>query len=143
MDDIQRKLLCLTQSDLDYIEKIKQEHALPNTSAALRTIIKEHQSLSSASPADAVWDAFEKRYGSVFTRIRLGVNTADRNSQIIVKLLNSFFLENGDMIYTDDRETESIYLANARMALKKEIEHYKQLKDERETKKSYGNKEEE
>ena len=143
MAEYRKKMVYLADEDLEYIEKLMRERRESSFSCVLREMIHEHRQAAASSHADAVWDSFERRYGAIFTRIRLGVNTADRNSQVIIKLLNSFFLENGDTVYTDDSETESIYLANARMALKKEIEHYKQLKDERETKKRNGDKEEE
>ena len=131
VEEIRRKILCLTDPDIEYIDRVKTERGLPNASMALREIIREHESMSSPSVASSVWDEFEKRYGSKMTRIRLGVNTADRNSKVIIKMLNSFFMENGNVVWTSEKETESAYLALARQELKDEIGYYKQLKDNR------------
>ena len=138
MEKRNKKMIYLTDTELGYIEELMKQRHSSSFSSVIREIIHEHEKGLSSSPADAVWDAFEKRYGRQITRIRLGVNTADRNSQVIIKLLNSFFLENGNTVYTDDKEGESIYLMNAKEELKKEIARYKQLKDEREARRRDG-----
>ena len=138
MEKPKKKMIYLTDTELGYIEELMRQRRDPSFSSVIREIIHEHKNFRASSPADAVWDAFERRYGRQITRIRLGVNTADRNSQVIIKLLNSFFLENGNTVYTDVKEGESIYLMNAKEELKKEIARYKQLKDEREARRRNG-----
>ena len=79
--------------------------------------------------ADCIVDKIKDRYENMFTRIRLGATTADRNSQVMIEILNSMIYAlnitqcyNTDYLKTDVvRESQDI--------IKNRIEYYKQIKD--------------
>ena len=65
----------------------------------------------------------------MFTRLRLGVTTADKNSQVMLEILNSIILNlSMDKMYDTDI-LESNIVKESKDTVKNRIEKYKQLKD--------------
>lgn len=81
--------------------------------------------------AEKFIEKYEEKYGSYMTRIRLGVRTADMNSQIMLDVLNSMLLYKGitnDAYFSVD-EMEHGIIANSRGNIKEKISRAKQRKD--------------
>ncbi|ASK26298.1 hypothetical protein ABC970_22000 [Bacillus licheniformis] len=63
------------------------------------------------------------------TRIRLGTNNSDRNSQVIIELLNTILIKEEYANCLSSEEYMSPALADALDIVKKRIERFKQVKD--------------
>lgn len=133
MDDKDKKVkldITISQSTREYIDYVKKEHNLRSLSQAVDYIVqKERENDNVDVLADRILEKLKDKYENMFTRIRLGVNTADKNSQIMIEILNSMIYSLGvnqcydtDIIKTDVvRDSENI--------IKNRIAHYKQIKD--------------
>ena len=79
--------------------------------------------------AEKLLTKIEKKYKNMFTRLRLGVTTADKNSQVMLEILNSIILNlSMDKMYDTDI-LESNIVKESKDTVKNRIEKYKQLKD--------------
>lgn len=127
-----RKNLTIFEENFNYIEQIKNERKLSSLSEALDCIIKEHMS-NELDTADIIAEKIimkiEEKYSNVITRCRLGINGADRNSQVMLEMLNSIILNTGmEKSYNTD-VIESDILRESRQVVKDRISMYKQIKD--------------
>ena len=133
MDDKDKKVkldITISQSTREYIDYVKKEHNLRSLSQAVDYIVQQERKNDNVDVlADRILEKLKDKYENMFTRIRLGVNTADKNSQIMIEILNSMIYSLGvnqcydtDIIKTDVvRDSENI--------IKNRIAHYKQIKD--------------
>ena len=79
--------------------------------------------------AEKLLTKIEEKYKNMFTRLRLGVTTADKNSQVMLEILNSIILNlSMDKMYDTDI-LESNIVKESKDTVKNRIEKYKQLKD--------------
>ena len=133
MDDKDKKVkldITISQSTREYIDYVKKEHNLRSLSQAVDYIVQQERKNDNVDVlADRILEKLKDKYENMFTRSRLGVNTADKNSQIMIEILNSMIYSLGvnqcydtDIIKTDVvRDSENI--------IKNRIAHYKQIKD--------------
>ncbi|HCM24738.1 MAG TPA: hypothetical protein DHW78_10505 [Ruminococcaceae bacterium] len=130
-----RKNLYYDESTIDYIEKYRDEKHLPTFSAALAAIVDEHKHRNEIDATAAVIKEIAKQtakeLSDTLTRIRLGANNADRNSDIIIMLLNTLLgYQQLSTLLTDDTPQ----LAKAREIEKERIKNFRQKKLDREAK---------
>ena len=84
----------LDKEHIALIDQIKKDEALPSRAAVITKFCNLYLSKTlinlnpSALLADAVAQAVEKRLEKILTRIRLGTNNADRNSEVMLLALN-------------------------------------------------------
>lgn len=129
----------LSQNDIDYIMQIKNENSLNSMTKAFEFILREHQAQhlkQNEAIANLVMEKFESKYGNVLTRIRLASNSADKNIQIIMEILNSLFystFENIKFVPTDIITSQIIKESTEK--INKKIAYFKQLKNNKESKK--------
>lgn len=95
-----------------------EEHGIRYTGEAMGRICKEHEAAKNTEwSLNYVTEVVSKNLHDVLkselTKIRLGANSADRNTQILIELLNGyFFLEGVDsLITTDKQEMGSVKIA--------------------------------
>ena len=82
--------ITIDQSTKEYIDKVKKEKNLRSQSQAIDYIIMQERENDNVDVlADCIVDKIKDRYENMFTRIRLGATTADRNSQVMIEILNS------------------------------------------------------
>ena len=81
-----RKEYKMTEKNVEYIEEVKEKNNLKYSSEALDLIIREH------------------RQNSDITEIKNSSNNTDRNTQILLELINGFFVisEYGRLATTED-----------------------------------------
>lgn len=81
--------------------------------------------------ADTILGKFDEKYSAYQTRIRLGVRTAEINSQVMMEVLNTLLLLKGTQrsAFTSIQEAESPVIAAAKNTVKEKIEKAKQKKD--------------
>ena len=112
MDDKDKKVkldITISQSTREYIDYVKKEHNLRSLSQAVDYIVQQERKNDNVDVlADRILEKLKDKYENMFTRIRLGVNTADKNSQIMIEILNSMIYSLGvnqcydtDIIKTD------------------------------------------
>lgn len=101
-----------------YIKDYMEEHNIRYNGEAIVRICREHQaSKTSEWSLNYISEVVSKNLHDVLkselTKIRLGANSADRNTQILIELLNGyFFLEGVDsLITTDKQEMGSVKIA--------------------------------
>lgn len=134
----------LTDESIDYIDDYAVLHNVPYSSRteSLERIIKEHKKYSeekfsleyivesvSKEVSKSVQIALQKSIVNEVNRVRLGTNNADRNTQIIIELLQGFMQnENIEHIITTDDNKPS-FLNEVEELIKKRITKQKQRKD--------------
>ncbi|PFV26012.1 hypothetical protein [Bacillus thuringiensis] len=113
-----RRQVTMDQATEDYINDYMEEHGIRYTGEAMGRICKEHEAAKNTEwSLNYVTEVVSKNLHDVLkselTKIRLGANSADRNTQILIELLNGyFFLEGVDsLITTDKQEMESVKIA--------------------------------
>jgi len=101
-----RKECTLYKDNIDHVLRVKEEHSSKSFSAALDIIISEHKKNNGEqinALADILIQKLDVKYGNLFTRLRLGVGTADKNSQVIIEILNSIILnQEMDRVYSTE-----------------------------------------
>lgn len=121
----------MNQATEDYINDYMEEHGIRYTGEAMGRICKEHEAAKNTEwSLNYVTEVVSKNLHDVLkselTKIRLGANSADRNTQILIELLNGyFFLEGVDsLITTDKQEMGSVKIAKEVVA--ERISHARQ-----------------
>lgn len=100
----------MDQATEDYINDYMEEHGIRYTGEAMGRICKEHEAAKNTEwSLNYVTEVVSKNLHDVLkselTKIRLGANSADRNTQVLIELLNGyFFLESVDSIITTDKQ---------------------------------------
>ncbi|WP_241139225.1 hypothetical protein [Bacillus mycoides] len=105
-----RRQVTMDQATEDYIKDYMEEHGIRYTGEAMGRICKEHEAAKSTEWSlnyitEVVSNNLHDVLKSELTKIRLGANSADRNTQVLIELLNGyFFLESVDSIITTDKQ---------------------------------------
>lgn len=122
----------LDDATLTYIQNFRINKHLANDTAALMQILEEHQHRNDIPATKVLVDALSKGVAEelkdTLTRIRLGTNNADRNSDIILMLLNTLLSYSS---YKSLIVKDTPQLVEARQIMKDRIASYKQRKDNR------------
>lgn len=106
--------------------EIQEEKGLRSLNSTLEFLVKDYA--NNRNIADAVSTKVTDALSKVLTRIRLGTNTADINSQITIELLNSIIYQFGVKPMTTDFE-ETPAVSVCRSHIKGKIADMKQKKD--------------
>ncbi|PEK84326.1 hypothetical protein [Bacillus toyonensis] len=136
-----RRQVTMDQATEDYIKDYMEEHGIRYTGEAMGRICKEHEAAKSTEWSlnyitEVVSNNLHDVLKSELTKIRLGANSADRNTQVLIELLNGyFFLEGVDsLITTDKQEMESVKIAKEVVA--ERISHARQKRIDHEASKN-------
>ena len=112
------KRLRLSKESFDYIEKYAEEKNIPYDNRTINLIIKEHKEIKSAEESQnemikIISENVSKEVKKEIKRVLLGTNNTDRNTQIIIELLNGLFISNNisDIMTTEDMESKPVYTA--------------------------------
>ncbi|TKH14954.1 hypothetical protein FC699_06875 [Bacillus wiedmannii] len=136
-----RMQITLDEETDTYIKDYMEEHNIRYNGEAIVRICREHQaSKTSEWSLNYISEVVSKNLHDVLkselTKIRLGTNSADRNTQILIELLNGyFFLEGVDsLITTDKQEMGSVKIAKEVVA--ERISHARQKRIDHEASKN-------
>ncbi|MGN4838160.1 hypothetical protein ACW4EZ_30760 (plasmid) [Bacillus toyonensis] len=136
-----RRQVTMDQATEDYINDYMEEHGIRYTGEAMGRICKEHEAAKKTEwSLNYVTEVVSKNLHDVLkselTKIRLGANSADRNTQVLIELLNGyFFLEGVDsLITTDKQEMGSVKIAKEVVA--ERISHARQKRIDHEASKN-------
>lgn len=127
-----RKNFDLSKEVIQYMQEYKNQHPeIRSVTQALESIVLEHKEHSSENRMSQISDDIikkvESKYESMFTRIRLGVRTADINSQIIIELLNTLLIHDKVPKFISTN-TKHPVMVEAEFTVKERISNYKQRK---------------
>ena len=88
-----KKMFVISESNLEYIEEVKEKNNLKYSSEALELIIREHK-VNSDITIEATVSLIAKEVAELIRPDIKGIknssNSTDRNSQVIIELLNGF-----------------------------------------------------
>ncbi|MDX6154510.1 hypothetical protein [Marinococcus sp. PL1-022] len=131
----QRKNYMLSEQTIAYIDKVKEQQGI-SASAALHQIVEEHrdqewrQELSNYL-IDKVADEVQDRLHDDLKKIRIGANTADRKTSILLEVMNVLMIHHDLKDYVSTAETLSPVLDGADEYIADTISKAKQRKDSR------------
>ncbi|MDM5436271.1 hypothetical protein QUG02_27565 [Bacillus hominis] len=136
-----RMQITLDEETDTYIKDYMEEHNIRYNGEAIVRICREHQASKSSEwslnyISEIVSNNLHDVLKSELTKIRLGANSADRNTQVLIELLNGyFFLEGVDSIITTDKqEMESVKMA--KKTVEERISHLRQKRLDHEASKN-------
>ena len=124
-----RKEFLLDESTISYLQKYQDEKHLSSLAAALAGIVDDHKHKNDIAATKLLVNSLAKQVAEELkdplTRIRLGSNNADRNSEVILLLLNTLLSYSG---FKSLLEKDTPQLAEARKIIKERISNYRQKK---------------
>lgn len=136
-----RMQITLDEETDTYIKDYMEEHNIRYNGEAIVRICREHQASKNTEwslnyISEVVSKNLHDILKSELTKIRLGANSADRNTQVLIELLNGyFFLEGVDSIITTDKqEMESVKMA--KKTVEERISHARQKRIDHEASKN-------
>ncbi|PFE34866.1 hypothetical protein CN270_09230 [Priestia megaterium] len=116
-----------------YIQEYMKEHKLRFASEAIIEICEKYrkvqeQQWSLKYISEVVSNNLHQALKDELTKIRLGANSADKNSQILIEYMNGLFFHHGfdGLMTTDLQELDSTKVAKE--AVEKRIAHQRQKK---------------
>lgn len=127
------KKFVLEQSQLDYLNDFQHRRNLTNASQTLRLLVDQHQlyfSQTEGSVGQIIAAVLEEKYSDFLRSIRVSTQSTERNSQIMLELFNTLFLNQftniSHVTLTSLYESEPI--AEARKAVQKNLVEQRQRK---------------
>lgn len=126
----------LNENTLKILDEYKNEHGV-SRSSAIDKIVREHKELKTRldkNVIDKMADAIYERFNNDLVRIRLGANAADKNTQILLEMLNLSMLH--QQAHTKFKPTEVLdtpVYVEATEHVTNRIAKYKQRKDSKNT----------
>ncbi|MDN3233185.1 hypothetical protein [Priestia megaterium] len=127
----QRMKLSLDEETKQYIQTYMEENNIGFTGEAIAQICKEHKEAKSNEwslkyISEVVSNNLHQALKEELTKIRLGANSADKNSQILIEYMNGLFFHHGfdGLMTTDLQELDSTKVAKE--AVEKRIANQRQ-----------------
>ena len=113
MANRERRIYMLSKKNVDYIEEIKEKRDLKYNSEALDLIIREHRTNSDITTEvmiKLIGEKLAEQLKAELLGIKKASNETDKNTQIIIELLNGLFVKSGYSLLatTDDIKCEAI-----------------------------------
>lgn len=122
----------LSNFEIKYIQDYSKINNCTETTA-LKKIIKEHSQSHENNATNflikEISDGVCENLNKLFTRVRLGVNNADINSQILIELINNIYANNPDYFFIERKQEAT---QKAEDMVRKRIENYRVKKLDRE-----------
>ena len=130
-----RKEFLLDEFTIAYLEKYRDEKHCQTVTEALSAIVEDHRRRNDIDTTAVVIQQIAEKVTELLsdklTRLRLGVNNADRNSDIIVMLLNTLLgYQELSTLLTEDTPQ----LQKAKEIEKERIKNFRERKVDREAK---------
>ncbi|GAB1779472.1 hypothetical protein PMEGAS67_49490 [Priestia megaterium] len=127
----QRMKLSLNEETKQYIQTYMEENNIGFTGEAIAQICKEHKEAKSNEwslkyISEVVSNNLHQVLKDELTKIRLGANSADKNTQILIEYMNGLFFHHGfdGLMTTDLQELDSTKVAKE--AVEKRIANQRQ-----------------
>lgn len=109
----EKKMFVVSKENLNYIEEVKEKNHLKYNSEALELIIREHRNNSDITTEvmiNLIGEKLSEKLKGELLGIKKASNESDKNTQIIIELLNGLFVKNEYTILatTEDYKCEAI-----------------------------------
>lgn len=132
----------ITESIENELTKVSSETGKSKTAIleeALRSYFNSMKQDENEKLAELLLKKFDEKYAAYHTRIRLGVRTAEINSQVVMEVLNTLLMLKGTKkeAFTSISEIESPIITASKEVVKQKIEKSKQKKDHEKSKSNY------
>lgn len=129
----------ITESIENELTKVSSETGKSKTAIleeALRSYFNSMKQDENEKLAELFLKKFDEKYAAYHTRIRLGVRTAEINSQVVMEILNTLLMLKGTKkeAFTSISEIESPIITASKEVVKQKIEKSKQKKDHEKSK---------
>lgn len=135
VDERNRFRVTLDDEVMDYMEEIKEEQNFKYNGDAITYLVNEHKRLKKNQwslnyVAEVVSQNLYQSLKDELARIRLGTNNTDRNTQIVIELLNGIMINDSvdDILTTDQMEAKG--LVTAKTTIQERIEYKRQKRVE-------------
>ncbi|MDR4987098.1 hypothetical protein CN491_16165 [Bacillus cereus] len=138
-----RMQITLDEETDTYIKDYMEEHNIRYNGEAIVRICREHQASKNTEwSLNYISEVVSKNLHDVLkselTKIRLGANSADRNTQVLIELMNGYFFANDldleSIITTDKIEVGGVKMAKEVVA--ERISHARQKRIDHEASKN-------
>lgn len=134
-DERNRFRVTLEDKVMDVIDDIKEEQNLKYNGDAITFLVNEYKRLKNEQwslnyVAEVVSKNLHETLKEELTKVRLGTNNTDRNTQILIELVNGLIINDSveDIITTD--QMESTGLVTAKNVVQERIENKRQRRVE-------------
>jgi len=140
--ELLKKRFTISSNNLDYVQSYKDLNDFNNDSETLRMIIKEHEEykkrifdlnyISESIKNDllsSVSNVITETILDELRRVRLGTNNTDRNTQILLELLQGWMYISKVQAITSTDDFKPDFFLFAESKVKNRIIHQKQKKD--------------
>ena len=116
MSEKQNKHFYIDKYLLDYLKEVKENNNLSSMNQAINLVLKEHKEKS-----DTTTELMIKIIANELEKIIKGINSSDKNTQIVIEMLNGLFIKKniGYINTSDVVKSEGLELAEE--AVKKRI----------------------
>ncbi|NJP38989.1 hypothetical protein [Alkalicoccus luteus] len=135
------KRVRLSKESSEYIDQYTEENGIPEgyKNRTINAIIQEHKQMKDEQSrneniesqlSETIAETIAKEVKQEVSRILLGVNNTDRNTKVLIELINGMMINNqqGNIMTTEDHETPGLAVARDKVA--KDIEKQKQKRDD-------------
>lgn len=106
MSEKQNKHFYIDKYLLDYLKEVKENNNLSSMNQAINLVLKEHKEKSDTTTEQMIKiiaSEVAKALKSDLVKVIKGINSADRNTQIVMEMLNGLFIKsNVGYINTSD-----------------------------------------
>ncbi len=111
-----RKHFTISEMSLNYIKEIKEHNKLTSESETLEYIIKEHKEKSETTMEmmiRIIANEVAKSMKSDYAKLIKGINQSDRNLQILLEMINGYFIKEnvGEILCSDFARSEALDIA--------------------------------
>ncbi|MGN7397334.1 hypothetical protein [Peribacillus frigoritolerans] len=134
-DERNRFRVTLEDKVMDVIDDIKEEQNLKYNGDAITFLVNEYKRLKNEQwslnyVAEVVGKNLHETLKEELTRVRLGTNNTDRNTQILIELVNGMMINDNveDIMTTDQLESDG--LVTAKNVVQERIENKRQKRVE-------------
>lgn len=135
MANRERKIYMLSKKNVDYIEELKEKRDLKYNSEALDLIIREHRTNSDMTTEvmiKLIGEKLAEQLKAELLGIKKASNETDKNTQIIIELLNGLFVKNGYKLLATTGDIKCKAIDNATEFVEKRIASQRVAKLDRE-----------
>ena len=116
MSEKQYKHFYIDKELLDYLCEIKKTNNLSSMNQAINLVLKEHKEKSDTTTEQMIKiiaSEVAKELKGELSKIIKGINSADRNTQIVMEMLNGLFIKNsvGEILVSNVVKSEGLEMA--------------------------------
>jgi len=120
----EKKMFVVSKENLNYIEEVKEKNHLKYNSEALELIIREHRNNSDITTEvmiNLIGEKLSEKLKAELLGIKKASNESDKNTQIIIELLNGLFVKSGYKLLATTGDIKCKAIDNATEFVEKRI----------------------